>query len=57
MFGGDDKVNAYVDDTVAPVARMLGVKIGRVPVGDMADAVQRVVAERRAARPPAAVST
>ena len=50
MFGGDDKVNAYVDDTVAPAARMLGVKIGRVPVGDMADAVQRVVAERRAGK-------
>jgi len=33
MFGGDDRVNAYVDDTVAPAARRLGVKIERVPVG------------------------
>lgn len=35
MFGGDDKVNAFVDDTVAPAARRLGVKIeaaGCVPV-------------------------
>ncbi len=50
MFGGDDKVNAYVDDIVAPAARMLGVKIERVPVGDTADAFQRVVAERRAGK-------
>ncbi len=50
MFGGDDKVNAYVDDTVAPAARRLGVRVERVPVGDTADAVQRVVAERRAGK-------
>jgi len=50
VFGGDDKVNAYIDDTVAPAARRLGIKIDRVPVGDTADAVQRVVAERRAGK-------
>ncbi len=33
MFGGDAKVNAYVDDTVAPAARKLGVTIERVPIG------------------------
>ncbi len=50
MYGGDDKVNAYVDDTVAPAARKLGVRVERVPVVDTADAVQRVVAERRAGK-------
>jgi len=50
MYGGDAKVNAYVDDTVAPAARTLGVRIERVPVADTADAVQRVVAERRAGK-------
>ena len=50
MYGGDAKVNAYVDDTVAPAARKLGVQIERVPVADTADAVQRVVAERRAGK-------
>ncbi len=50
MFGGDDKVNAYVDGTVAPAARKLGVRVERVPVADTADAVQRVIAERRAGK-------
>jgi len=50
LYGGDDKVNAYVDDVVAPAARKLGVQIRRVPVTDTADAVQRVVAERRAGK-------
>ncbi len=50
LYGGDDKVNAYVDDVVAPAARKLGVQIRRVPVTDTADALQRVVAERRAGK-------
>ncbi len=50
LYGGDDKVNAYVDDIVAPAARKLGVQIRRVPVTDTADALQRVVAERRAGK-------
>jgi putative spermidine/putrescine transport system substrate-binding protein len=50
LYGGDDKVNAYVDDVVAPAARKLGVRIRRVPVTDTADALQRVVAERRAGK-------
>ncbi|MGI8557117.1 MAG: hypothetical protein ACR2ND_02210 [Solirubrobacteraceae bacterium] len=29
LYGGDDKVNAYVDDVVAPAARKLGVQIRR----------------------------
>jgi len=50
LYGGDDKVNAYVDDVVAPAARKFGVQIRRVPVTDTADALQRVVAERRAGK-------
>jgi len=50
LYGGDEKVNAYVDDVVAPAARKLGVQIRRVPVTDTADALQRVVAERRAGK-------
>lgn len=50
MYGGDERINAYVDDVVAPAAARAGVTLKRVPVGDTADAVQRVVAERRAGR-------
>lgn len=50
LFGGDEGVNRYVDDVVAPAARRLGVTVRRVPVADTADAVQRVVSERRAGR-------
>jgi putative spermidine/putrescine transport system substrate-binding protein len=50
MFGGDDGINAYVDDIVIPAAREAGVRLERVPVGDTADAVQRVIAQRRAGR-------
>ncbi|MBA2638124.1 MAG: ABC transporter substrate-binding protein [Solirubrobacterales bacterium] len=50
LYGGDEKVNAYVDEIVAPAARRLGVRLERVPVTDTADAVGRVVAERRAGK-------
>jgi putative spermidine/putrescine transport system substrate-binding protein len=50
MYGGDTKINAYVDDVVAPAAARRGVKIERVPVTDTADAVKRVVSERRAGK-------
>lgn len=50
MFGGDDKINAYVDDVVAPAAKKRGVTIERVPITDTADAVKRVVSERRAGK-------
>jgi putative spermidine/putrescine transport system substrate-binding protein len=50
LYGGDSRVNAYVDDVVAPAARRLGVTVKRVPVTDTAEAVQRVVAERRAGK-------
>jgi len=50
LYGGDDKINAYVDDVVAPAAKKAGVTVKRVPVTDTADAVQRVVTERRAGK-------
>lgn len=48
MYGGDARVNAYVDGEVAPALRRLGVRLQRVPITDTADALRRVVAERRA---------
>ena len=50
MFGGDAKVNAYIDRDVGPALARLGVTLQRVPIGDTADAVKRVVAERRAGK-------
>ncbi len=50
MYGGDDRVNAYVDTVVKPAAAKLGVKLVRVPISDTADAVQRVLAERKAGK-------
>jgi putative spermidine/putrescine transport system substrate-binding protein len=50
LYGGDQRVNAYVDRYVAPAAAKLGVTVQRVPVADTADAVQRVLADRRAGR-------
>ncbi len=48
MFGGDDRVNRYVDGVVAPAAAAARVQLERVPVSDTADAVQRVISQRRA---------
>ncbi len=48
LWGGDDRVNAYIDDVVGPAARERGVDLERVPIDDTADALQRVVAEIRA---------
>lgn len=45
LYGGDDRVNGYIDDHVVPVAAKLGVTLQRVPLADTADAVQRVLAE------------
>jgi putative spermidine/putrescine transport system substrate-binding protein len=50
LYGGDQRINAYVDRQVAPAAARLGVTVQRVPVADTADAVQRVLADRRAGR-------
>ena len=48
LFGGDDRVNRYVDEYVIPAARTHGVELERVPVNDTVDAVQRVLAEQEA---------
>ena len=48
MYGGDAATNAFVDDYVEPAAAKLGVTVKRVPVSDTVDAVNRVVAERKA---------
>lgn len=40
MYGGDDRINRYVDENVKPAAKRLGVTLQRVPVSDTADAVQ-----------------
>ncbi len=50
MYGGDDRINAYVKDVVAPAAKAKGVTLRQVPITDTADAVQRVVAEKRAGK-------
>lgn len=50
MYGGDERVNRYVDQVVTPAAAAAGVTLERVPVADTADAVRRVLAERRAGR-------
>lgn len=50
MFGGDQRVNSYVDEHVADLARAHGVEIERVPITDTADAVRRVTAEADAGR-------
>jgi putative spermidine/putrescine transport system substrate-binding protein len=50
LYGGDARVNAFVEDAVVPAARRLGVTLDRVPVTDTADAVSGVVAERRAGK-------
>jgi putative spermidine/putrescine transport system substrate-binding protein len=50
LYGGDQRINAYIDRYVVPAAARLGVTLRRVPVADTADAVQRVLADRRAGR-------
>ncbi len=48
MYGGDQRINDYVDEVVTPAAAREGLTLERVPVTDTAEAVQRVVAQRRA---------
>lgn len=55
LYGGDDRINAYVDDHVVPAAAEQGVTLERVPIADTADAVQRAVSEARAGTTDGAV--
>lgn len=48
LYGGDDRINAYVDEHVVPAAAERGVTLERVELTDTADAVNRVLAEVRA---------
>lgn len=50
LFGGTEPINIFIRTKVMPAAAKLGVEIDLVPVSDTADAVQRVVAERRAGK-------
>lgn len=50
LFGGDTRINAYLDEVVAPAAAELGVTLNRVPIDDTAEAVQRVLSEVQAGR-------
>jgi len=48
LFGGDDRINSYIDDHVVPAAAELGVTLRRNPVDDTAAAVNAVLNEVRA---------
>jgi len=48
LFGGDARINAYIDEHVVPAAAERGVTLERVELTDTADAVNRVLAEVRA---------
>lgn len=48
LYGGDERINRYLDERVVPAAAELGVTLERVPIDDTADAVQRVLAEQEA---------
>ncbi|MFT5223986.1 MAG: putative spermidine/putrescine transport system substrate-binding protein [Glaciecola sp.] len=50
LFGGDARINAYLDDVVAVAAREFDVTLRRVPIADTAEAVQRVAAEMASGR-------
>ncbi len=50
LFGGDARINRYVEREVVPAAAKGGVTLERVPIADTAEAVQRVLAERQAGR-------
>ncbi|HVL98732.1 MAG TPA: ABC transporter substrate-binding protein [Egibacteraceae bacterium] len=50
LFGGDERVNRFIDDHVAPAAADLGVTVQKVPVDSTVEAVRRVLAELEAGR-------
>jgi putative spermidine/putrescine transport system substrate-binding protein len=50
MWGGDDRINAYVDDWVSARAEEFGVTIERVPLTDTVEAVNKVLGEKQAGR-------
>lgn len=51
MWGGDEEINAYVDDYVAPrVEEEHGVTLRRTPLPDTADAVNKLLNEKSAGK-------
>ena len=50
MYGGDDLLNTFVDDVVAPRLADLGVTLNQVRIDDTAEAVNKVLGEKQAGR-------
>jgi len=51
VYGGDEAINAYVDDYVTPrVKKKYGITLKRVPVTDTADAVNKLLDEKSAGK-------
>ena len=51
MYGGDDAINAYVDDYVIPeLKERHDVELTRTPLGDTADAVNKLLNEKGAGK-------
>ncbi|AXT86285.1 ABC transporter substrate-binding protein [Aeromicrobium sp. A1-2] len=50
MYGGDDALNAFVKDEVAPRLAKRGVTLKQVRITDTADAVNKVLGEKQAGR-------
>ena len=48
MWGGEDALNRYIDNEVAPRAAAAGVRLERVPIDDTATALTRIASERDA---------
>ena len=47
LYGGDARINAYLDGPVTSRLQALGIKLHRVPIDDTVSAIQRLMAERR----------
>src|SRR5918997_3843651 len=51
MYGGDEAINAYVDDYVIPeLEKEHGIELTRTPLGDTADAVNKLLNEKQAGK-------
>ncbi len=51
LYGGDDAINAYVDDYVTPeLKKRYGITLERTPLSDTADAVNKLLNEKQAGK-------
>lgn len=51
LYGGDDAINAYVDDYVTPeLKERYGITLERTPLSDTADAVNKLLNEKQAGK-------